>query len=109
MNLYDDDYTNRSALAGLVESEGKEVVLVLHSYGGMVGTEAVQGSLGRKYRKNLGLKGGVGGLFYMCALILPLGQSLMSRDGGHHLSVLQVNSFLLLQLPLSVLLAPLTP
>jgi len=82
INLYDDASTIRSALAKLVETEGKEVLVVFHSYGGQVGTEAVYESFGKKYREKLGLKGGVVGLFYMCAFILPLGQSVVGSGNG---------------------------
>src|ERR1700761_8877763 len=51
---------------------GKEVVLIVHSYSGTVGSEAVQG-LGKTEWQRLGGKGGVIRLVYLTALALPIG------------------------------------
>lgn len=45
---------------------GKDVVVVLHSYGGVPGSEAMKG-LSREERKMDKLEGGVVGLVYLCA------------------------------------------
>jgi len=51
---------------------GKDVVVVMHSYGGIVG----------HYRRIGGLKGGVTRLLYMCAFVVPVGASLTGQLGG---------------------------
>lgn len=52
---------------------GQDVVLFMHSYGGIVGTEACRG-LGKKEREAAGKKGGVVRLIYCAAFLL--------REGG---------------------------
>ena len=62
----------RASLTKLVETEEKEVILVVHSYTGMPGTEAPKG-LGRKVRQEKGLKGGVVRLVFIMAFAMPEG------------------------------------
>lgn len=57
----------KECLRTLVEEEEKDVVVVVHSYSGMPGTEAPAG-LGKKEREAKGLKGGVVRLVYIMAL-----------------------------------------
>lgn len=61
--------------------EGKDVVLVVHSYGGVVGSEAVQG-LDKASREKQGKKGGVSHMYFCCAFALPEGVSLMDALQG---------------------------
>lgn len=68
MNFDGDVKAIRDCLTKLVEEEEKEVVLVLHSYGGMPGTEAPV-DLGKKEREGKGLKGGVLRLVFIMALV----------------------------------------
>jgi pimeloyl-ACP methyl ester carboxylesterase len=82
MKMYEDAKCIRDELEKLVKQEGKEVVVVMHSYGGLVGTEAVHESLGKRVREADGLAGGVIGMVYMCAFLLPEGHSLWSTFGG---------------------------
>ncbi len=56
----------RNVLSQLVGKEGKDVVLVTHSYSGMPGTDATQG-LGKKEREAKGLKGGVVRIVFVMA------------------------------------------
>ena len=88
--MYDDAKSLRSLLDELIEAQGKGVICVLHSYGGVVGTEAIHESLGRTVRQSKGLNGGVLGILYMTAFILPLGASLLAALGGSHPSFVQV-------------------
>lgn len=60
-----------------VLDQGKDVVLVVHSYGGLVGSEAMKG-LGKKQRESEGKKGGVVRLVYICAFFLELGMHLQA-------------------------------
>jgi len=53
----------------------------MHSYGGVVGSEAIPQYLSFKSRKERGLKGGVIHLFFFSALLLDEGQSFLSAIG----------------------------
>ncbi|TVY29754.1 hypothetical protein LHYA1_G002033 [Lachnellula hyalina] len=66
----------REVVENLVEA-GERVLMVMHSYGGAVGTDAITG-LSFTERKAEGKKGGVIHLFYMCAYILPPGATIWS-------------------------------
>lgn len=60
-----------------VVDEGKDVLLVVHSYGGMVGSEAVRG-LDKASREKEDKKGGISHMYFCCAFALPEGVSLMN-------------------------------
>lgn len=77
VDLYDDAKAVQSGLKRLIERNEKEVVVVMHSYGGMVGTEAIEKFLSRSERQKRGLNGGVVSLFYMTAFLGPKGSSLL--------------------------------
>ena len=62
----------RDRLTTLVESDEKEVILVVHSYTGMPGAEAPKG-LGKKERQEKGLNGGVIRLVFIMAFAMPEG------------------------------------
>jgi pimeloyl-ACP methyl ester carboxylesterase len=51
---------------------GNDIVVVMHSYGGVVGSSAVKG-LTKKDREAQGLKGGVVGLIYIAAFVFEEG------------------------------------
>ncbi|KAL1620212.1 hypothetical protein SLS56_009758 [Neofusicoccum ribis] len=70
----DDVRHIRSVTESLLE-KGKEVVLVMHSYGGIPGTESVKGLL-KGDREKAGKTGGVVRLIYMTAVAPEAGQSL---------------------------------
>lgn len=54
--------------------EGKEIVLIAHSYGGLPATESTKG-LGKKEREVQGKAGGLVRLGYISCIILPVGES----------------------------------
>ena len=70
---HEDTAVIKKELERLVVLEGKEVVIVMHSYGGIVGSEAVAGfeKAGRKE------KGGVIHALFIAAFLVPRGSSLM--------------------------------
>ncbi|KAB8336721.1 hypothetical protein FH972_021030 [Carpinus fangiana] len=70
----------RAALVAAIDT-GDDVWLLMHSYGGAPGTEAVQG-LTRTERAARGASGGVVHLVYMAAFPLAEGESLLSRAPG---------------------------
>ena len=67
----DDIAAIRTAVQKLVEAE-QDVVLVLHSGGGFLGSNAIEG-LGAKTRLDKGLKGGVTHIVFLAAAVFPEG------------------------------------
>lgn len=68
----------RNIVQGLAE-EGKEIIVVMHSYGGMCGGQALE-RLGREYRELKGLEGGVVKLVYVMALMFVEGTQPATRE-----------------------------
>jgi alpha-beta hydrolase superfamily lysophospholipase len=58
--------------------QGREVIVVAHSYGGVIATDALSG-LGIRQRKEQGLTGGVTRIIYVAAFILLIGKTLESN------------------------------
>ncbi|KAI0144473.1 alpha/beta-hydrolase [Xylariaceae sp. FL1272] len=81
LGLQDDAQAIRTTLVKLI-NEGKEVVLVPHSYGGIVASNAVEG-LDIKSRVSKGLKGGVSMIVFLCAFTIPAGTTVKSSLGGN--------------------------
>lgn len=81
LSLVDDALAIRTELNPQIEHEGETVVLVMHSYGGLVGSEAATEELSYAKRKAQGLPGGVLHLFLYSAFLLNEGQSVLSRFG----------------------------
>ncbi|KAI5791891.1 Alpha/beta hydrolase fold-1 [Geopyxis carbonaria] len=79
-HLTDDSDHLRKAITELADA-GKEIVLIVHSYGGCVGSIAVEG-LSVARRKAEGKTGGVIMFVYMAAFVTPLGKSLKDMLGG---------------------------
>jgi pimeloyl-ACP methyl ester carboxylesterase len=69
-SMKDDIIALRSVIKNLVEVAQKEVVLVLHSAGGFLGSEAMMG-YDRKAREAQGLKGGVRGIVFVAGAVAP--------------------------------------
>ena len=85
----EDSAALRSVLERLAE-EGKEIVLVVHSYGGIVGQNASQG-LGYKQRKAEGKTGGIIEFVYLAAFVAPKGLSIKAMFGGQLLPWMKMN------------------
>lgn len=79
--MEDDARTITETLQQLIEKEGKSVVVVMHSYGGIVGSTAIPQFLAYTSRQAEGKKGGVLHLFYYAAFVLPEGASVMGTYG----------------------------
>ena len=60
---------------------GKDVVLAMHSYGGMHGPVAAKG-LSKTERAAAGEPGGILGLIFLSALVVFEGKSLVASVGG---------------------------
>lgn len=80
-SLVDDALAVRSELIRLIEYENKSVVVVMHSYGGLVGSEAITQDLSYSNRRAQGLSGGVIYLFLYAAFLLSEGQSVLDAFG----------------------------
>ncbi|KAM5344445.1 hypothetical protein ACJ41O_012981 [Fusarium nematophilum] len=81
--LEDDAAAVRNVLQRLADN-GDQIVLVVHSYGGLVGANAVKG-LGYRQRQEQGLSGGVIMFVYLAAFVTPLGKSIKDMLGGKFL------------------------
>ncbi|ROW10093.1 hypothetical protein VMCG_02034 [Cytospora schulzeri] len=66
--------------------EGKKILIIGHSSGGWVATEAARPELQAKTRAADGARGGIIGIFYMGAFVIPVGESIHSffqpKDGN---------------------------
>ena len=77
----DIEATRNRTLIPLIEKEHKDVVLFVHSYGGLVGGAAAAG-LSKSARTGRGEEGGVIGLVYCVGNVVQEGQTLMEAMGG---------------------------
>lgn len=75
VGVLDDAAVIRSALLELIDA-GKEVVVVAHSYGGVVASNSVRG-LSISQRAADGKVGGIALLLYLCAFVVPVETSLL--------------------------------
>jgi len=98
--LADDVENFRARLLRLVDGEGKDVVVVCHSYGGCVGACAVNG-LGAVQRAREGKKGGVVMVAFMTAFAIPEGRSLLDMLGGQWLPWMKVDVCIYIRSPLA--------
>lgn len=78
-NMYDDAAFIAKEIEKLAD-EGKDVILIAHSYGGIPTTESIKG-LGKEERAKLGKKGGVVKIAYMTCLVPEVGQNAMAVLG----------------------------
>ncbi|KAE9576845.1 hypothetical protein CGCF415_v010903 [Colletotrichum fructicola] len=83
VSLDEDAAVLRSTLTTLADA-GKQIVLVVHSYGGMVGANAVSG-LGYQQRANNSETGGVIMMVYLAAFAAPTSTSLVDMLSGEFL------------------------
>ncbi|OKL61092.1 hypothetical protein UA08_03507 [Talaromyces atroroseus] len=81
----DDALVINELLDRLIEEEGKNVILLGHSAGGFVATYSARRKYQRKVRQASNLPGGLVGIFYVCAFMIPVGESVHSffqpKDG----------------------------
>lgn len=74
-NMYDDAAFISNEITKLAD-DGKEVILVAHSYGGIPATESAQG-LATHERQRQGKTGGLVRIAYIAALVPEVGMSAM--------------------------------
>lgn len=70
----------RDTMIGPLLAEGKNVILLMHSFGGVYGGASVRG-LSTMERAEKGQKGGVIALVYMAAACVPSGMTTLERMG----------------------------
>lgn len=70
-----DDADNIHLLVETLADEGKDIVMVMHSYGGLPGTQACEG-MSRTERLRASKPGGIVRLLYVGAAVAPVGSSL---------------------------------
>lgn len=70
-------------LKPLIEQQGKDVVLYLHSYAGFPGSSAIAGFL-KAERSAKGLQGGIIGLIFQSAFMPKVGDTLLQMIGGNY-------------------------
>ena len=70
----------RTNLLGPLVEAGKDVIVMMHSYGGMYGSQAVEG-LSKRERTQSGKQGGVISLIYVSAVTPLAGQSTLNMMG----------------------------
>ena len=68
------------AIAEKLADQGKDVVIVTHSYGGIPGTECSKG-LSKEERKAIGKPGGISRFVYVTSVVPPPGKSLKDLMG----------------------------
>lgn len=86
--LEDDINAFHTLLINLADEE-KNIIVIAHSYGGVVASSAVD-SLSVKARQKLGKRGGVVRFIYLAAFALDKGQSLLGMLGGQFLPWMEV-------------------
>ncbi|KAL9012996.1 MAG: hypothetical protein Q9173_002279 [Seirophora scorigena] len=80
---HDAESVRRQCMSLMEDGGSKELVLICHSYGGIVAGGAASG-LSKEDRLREGKAGGVIGLVYMSAFVVPEGTSLYDFLGGQH-------------------------
>jgi alpha-beta hydrolase superfamily lysophospholipase len=80
ITLLDDAIAVRREVSRVVE-ENRTVVLVMHSYGGLVGSEAITEEMSYSSRQSRNLKGGVIHLFMFSAFLVEEGKSVLDAFG----------------------------
>lgn len=76
----EDDVDFFQSLIEKIADHGEDVVVMAHSYGGIVGTESVKG-MTKAARKEQGKPGGVVRIVYLSAQVPPVGRSLLDQAG----------------------------
>lgn len=77
----EDDATAIQKVTSKLADEGQQIILVMHSYGGIPGTESAKG-LSWERRQANGEQGGIIALVYVSAYLIKEGMSVMSVAGG---------------------------
>jgi pimeloyl-ACP methyl ester carboxylesterase len=79
VTLIDDALNVTKELEKVVETQEQDVLVIGHSYGGMVLSEGVLGKFAKKTREAGGKKGGVLRVVYLSAFIMGKGESMATN------------------------------
>ncbi|KAL4874407.1 hypothetical protein BJY04DRAFT_203982 [Aspergillus karnatakaensis] len=71
----DDVATTQALLDQLIKKENKQVLLAARSSGGYIATQAATPAYQAQARKRAGESGGIIGIFYFGAFLIPVGES----------------------------------
>jgi hypothetical protein len=77
--MEDDAIAIQNVISKLA-NDGQQIILVMHSYGGIPGTESAKG-LSREIRQAKGKAGGIIALVYVSAYLIKEGMSVLSVAG----------------------------
>ena len=81
----------RRQLLTLIEHDEQDIILLCHSFGGIIGGGAAYG-LSKSSRERQGKKGGVVGLICMSAFMIPEGQSVLDYvEGKMSFDIMAIN------------------
>lgn len=78
---YEDAASLLPELVKLVEAQERDVIVVAHSYGGVVATQAITEQFAKNVRGMKGKRGGILRIVYLCALLPVEGETVMSQFG----------------------------
>ncbi|KAI9052432.1 hypothetical protein LZ554_003778 [Drepanopeziza brunnea f. sp. 'monogermtubi'] len=99
LQSFEPDVQAVQDIVGEVLSSGRDAVLVMHSYGGVVGceslreyvSEAESGKGDRRQQQQQGRRGRLRRLVFVSAFVMPEGGSLMAGFGGQNLPWMEVD------------------
>ncbi|RFU75229.1 alpha beta hydrolase family domain-containing [Trichoderma arundinaceum] len=80
VTVQDDEAQVKAVVTPLIDA-GEDIVIVAHSYGGVVGTGVIAG-LDKRSRDAQGLKGGILGIIYLASFMPLEGETLYGLAGG---------------------------
>lgn len=98
LTLHDDATAVQSELVRLVQGEQMTVMVVMHGYGGLVGSEAILEAMSYSKRREHGLSGGVIHLYFVCASLVSPGLSMLGGLDSLSNHKVEVNPVFLLTL-----------
>lgn len=75
-----DDASFFGHLMRKIVDQGRDIIVVGHSYGGMVASESAKG-LSKAERLGRGQDGGIAKIIFLAAIVLPEGQSVTGHQG----------------------------
>ncbi|KAJ8130615.1 hypothetical protein O1611_g3010 [Lasiodiplodia mahajangana] len=107
VGMFSDADKLRSALIRVID-EGMEIVIVAHSYGGVVTSNAVK-DLGIKQRAAHGLKGGITMILFLAAVVLPVGKSFLEVEDHPPWWNVSEDGFMTPMTPLDIFYADVEP
>lgn len=85
-----DDADFFSTIIGKIADQGKDIVVLGHSYGGLVASESAKG-YGKAERAARGEKGGIIKFIFLAAIVLQEGQSLFGHQGKPPASIVKTD------------------